>query len=254
MTSIRSSLATTGRSLPWKGRLVRCRSRTRTRAPRRPLAPGSARACPTGRLPAHRAQSAPGCKDRGGTGRQARPRLQVAVMPLAPGRESSVRACRLCRCTPSGAGAAHGRGGPAQPQVGVGHSHWPSCPLATRGVVAAGQTSAWGTLTGRPVHCAAVVDGESRCEVCQVGGRRDRERRPRRRPNAGGTDCKCVDCHTRSGSGLDAGRTPARPGSGPSAKVNRRAAGRTPKPAIASGCDPTPFRTWKSNLASLSCY
>lgn len=41
---------------------------------------------------------------------------------------------------------------------------------------------------------------------------------------------------------------------GAAGKVNRRAVGRTPKPAIASGRDPIPFRTWKSNLASLSCY
>ncbi|AJM91900.1 hypothetical protein NPIRD3C_0686 [Nitrosopumilus piranensis] len=26
------------------------------------------------------------------------------------------------------------------------------------------------------------------------------------------------------------------------------------KPAIALGCDPIPFRTWKSNLTSLLCY
>ena len=26
------------------------------------------------------------------------------------------------------------------------------------------------------------------------------------------------------------------------------------KPAIVSGCDPIPFRTWKSNLMSLLCY
>ena len=36
--------------------------------------------------------------------------------------------------------------------------------------------------------------------------------------------------------------------------VNRQAPGRRAKPAIASGRDPIPFRTWKSNLMSLLCY
>ena len=43
-------------------------------------------------------------------------------------------------------------------------------------------------------------------------------------------------------------------GTAAAGSVNRRACGRRSKPAIASGCDPIPFRTWKSNLASLSCY
>ena len=52
------------------------------------------------------------------------------------------------------------------------------------------------------------------------------------------------------------GRAASRRSQGTAAagSVNRRACGRRSKPAIASGCDPIPFRTWKSNLASLSCY
>ncbi len=72
---------------------------------------------------------------------------------------------------------------------------------------------------------------------------RDRAVAPRRARAA-----FCRPCHSEAYFPGHRSRFAAR------AKVNRRAAGRPFKPAIASGCDPIPFRTWKSNLASLSCY